>query len=348
MEVKRLDEFALIRHLNPNTLNRNQKDSEVNSSHTQVIHGIGDDAAVVQLTPGMQLVTACDAMVETVHFLPETMDDFHVGYKALVSNISDMAAMGAVPKFVLITLMAPKDIHLSRLENLYKGIYQCADEYGVAVIGGDTVSTPAQMSISITILGEVEAGQALLRSTAEVGDVVFVTGPVGSSAAGLHFLLEKGAHPDPPNFLPQPMVQQHQMPKAQVAAGRLLLKSGLCHALNDISDGLASEAWEIAEASGKRIQLQEGHIPTDDIMIQYAKQVNRSIWDWALFGGEDYQLLGTVAQGDWPQLKSQFGEEGLSIYAIGEVIAGNTGVEWMKSDGTIKPIEKKGFNHFRG
>lgn len=333
-----MDEFGLIRHLNSNAL----------TSQREVILGIGDDAAVVQTTPGMQLVAACDAMVETVHFLPETMDDFHVGYKALVSNISDMAAMGAEPKFALITLMSPKNMNLFRLEKLYKGIYQCAEEYGVAVIGGDTVSTPASLSISITILGEVEPGQALLRSSAEIGDIVFVTGPVGSSAAGLHYLLQKGTRNETPDSIPHSIVREHQMPKAQVAAGRLLLKSGLCHALNDISDGLASEAWEIAEASGKRVQLNERLIPMEEALTQYAAHVKHSALDWALYGGEDYQLIGTVAQGDWPRLKGVFENEGLSIYAIGEVVKGETGVDWMKNNGTIEALEKKGFNHFRG
>jgi thiamine-monophosphate kinase len=339
-----MDEFALIRHLTDQA--QNQSNNKAIRSYSQVVTGIGDDAAVVKLSEGMQLVAACDAMVDQVHFLPETMDDFHVGYKALVSNVSDMAAMGAIPKFALITLVTPKGFNLSRLESIYKGIYACAQEYNVAIIGGDTVSTPDLLTISVTILGEVEMGQALLRSTAQVGDVVFVTGPVGGSAAGLHYLLEKDKDHSLLDSTYIEFIRSHQMPNAQVDAGRLLLTSGYGHALNDISDGLASEAWEIAEASGKCIQLFAKDIPILDSVLQYASKINRSALEWALYGGEDYQLIGTLAAENWDSLRSQCEQKGLPIYPIGEVIPGDPEVKLAAENGKIERLEKKGFNHF--
>jgi thiamine-monophosphate kinase len=339
-----MDEFALIRHLNKKAQDRAIAKSI--PSYSQVATGIGDDAAVVGISAGMQLVAACDAMVDQIHFLPQTMEDFHVGYKALVSNVSDIAAMGAIPKFALITLAVPKGLNISRLESIYDGIYACAEEYGVAIIGGDTVSTPDSLSISVTILGEVEIGQALLRSSAKAGDVVFVTGSVGSSSAGLHYLLAKNRVEHSPDSAYIEFIRSHRMPKAQVAAGRLLLTSGYGHALNDISDGLASEAWEIAEASGKCIQLFAKNIPISDSVLQYASDINYSPLEWALYGGEDYQLIGTVAAEYWDKARAQFEREGLAIYPIGEVLPGDPEVRWVNEAGNIERLEKKGFNHF--
>lgn len=338
--VKRMDEFSLIQLLNQRHAGAHS------SSYDQVIQGIGDDAAVVRISEGKMLVAACDAMVEHIHFAANTMDDYHVGYKALASNVSDMAAMGAEPRFALITLMAPKKLDIARLQELYRGIYDCAGEYGVAVIGGDTVGTPDMLSVSITILGEVEQGRALLRSTAKAGDRVFVTGSVGGSAAGLHWVLKHGKTRVQPPY--EKMVHMHQMPAAQVKAGRLLLISGHCHALNDISDGLASEAWEIAEASGVRIVLHEGRIPIDEEVRKYAVEVNESPLGWALYGGEDYQLIGTASASMWEHLREGLKKEGLNLYDIGVVKDGAAGVDLTDENGAIQAIEKKGYNHFAG
>lgn len=335
-----MDEFSLIQLLNQRHANTQSK------AHLQVIQGIGDDAAVVRLSNGKELAAACDAMVEHIHFAAQTMDDYHVGYKALVSNVSDMAAMGAEPKFALITLMAPKKLDIARLQELYRGIYDCAGEYDVAVIGGDTVGTPDSLSVSITIMGEVEQGKALLRSTAKVEDRVFVTGPVGGSAAGLHWLMKHGKTDIPPQY--KNMVRMHQMPSAQVRAGRALLLSGQCHALNDVSDGLASESWEIAEASGVRVRLYADRIPIDESVRQYAAEVNQSPLDWAFYGGEDYQLVGTAPASAWEDLREGWKEQGFNIYDIGEVIEGTVGVELVESEGNSITVEKRGFNHFAG
>jgi thiamine-monophosphate kinase len=338
--IKTMDEFALIRHLNRAQTSANLSD--------QVIVGIGDDAAVVQSTNGMDTVLACDAMVEGIHFKRETMLPRHVGHKALVSNVSDMAAMGAIPRFALITLVVSKDLNMRWLEGLYEGLYACAKEYGVTIVGGDTVSTTGPLTVSVTITGEVEKGQALLRSSAKPGDMVFVTGHVGDSAGGLHYLLKQ-------NHLEQALrnaesnqlalIRQHQAPAAQIPAGRLLVQAGSRTALNDISDGLASEAFEIAEASEVRIILEATQIPVSPELIQYSQSTGFSVWEWVLFGGEDYQLIGTVSAEKWPSIENAFQLAELPLYRIGRVEAGGPAVEWIKPDGTREALEKKGYNH---
>lgn len=337
-----MDEFALIRHLNRIALEAD-KDA-------QVIVGIGDDAAIVRPLPKTDTVLACDAMVDGIHFAPDTMLPFHVGHKALVSNISDMAAMGANPRFALVTLVVPQQMDVPRLQGIYEGLYSCAKEYGVAIIGGDTVSTTGPLTISVTITGEVEQGRTLLRSNAKPGDVVFLTGPVGLSAAGLHYLLSQGsitrAMADARDHI-KVIIRGHQLPSAQVAAGRLLAQSDMRISLNDVSDGLASEAFELAEASGARIVLEAAKIPVHPSLLQYAQSSERSVWDWILYGGEDYQLLGTVGASDWPELQSSFSDHRLALHPIGRVEASPTpAVEWITPEAHRAVLEKKGYNHF--
>jgi thiamine-monophosphate kinase len=338
-----MDEFALIRRLTDR--------SHVNSGSSGVVVGIGDDAAVVAPTPRRQLVITCDAMVETVHHLPWTMDDRSIGWKALASNISDLAAMGAEPRWALISLSVPTHWTAERLERVYDGLYACAAQYGVSLIGGDTTSAPAHLVLSVTAIGEVEADRALLRSGARAGDVVFITGPLGLSAAGLDLLVrqhESGtAEVAIEAAIAEPLVQAHRYPLPQVAAGRAMAAGrGLVHALNDISDGLASETWEIAEASHVRIQLHKTAIPIAASLAKFAAAVGRESLDYILYGGEDYQLVGTVAAARAEELLATLHRVGASPAIIGTVQDGPSGVEWIDENGAVEAIEKRGYNHF--
>lgn len=330
--------------------------------------GIGDDAAVVAppaascgLTGDVHMVLAMDTMVEHVHFSPVTMSDEAIGYKALACNISDIAAMGALPLHALAAISVPSSYDADRILRLYDGLYACADKYGVAVIGGDTTSAPAHLTISVTVTGAVEAGRALKRSGAQHGDAVFVTGPIGMSAAGLH-LLQYGGQAARSEYAR--LIAAHQRPTPSVRAGRLLLQCGICTSLNDISDGLASEAWEIAEASGVRLLIDEQALPKSGSLTAYAALAGVPPLDWMLYGGEDYVLTGTVAGEDAAEVGEAFHREGLPFYVIGQVEAGDPGVELVLSAegpgrpgqsgrmATVSgmrrtiPIEKRGYNHF--
>jgi thiamine-monophosphate kinase len=342
-----LDEFGLIRLL---TSGRAGPGS---SADNGVAVGIGDDAAVLNGRPGFQWVVSCDTMVQDVHFKPETMTYGAIGFKAMASNISDLAAMGAEPRFAVVALTIPRGTPEEHLKELYDGLYECAGRYGVAVVGGDTTGTPAGLTVTVTVLGEVEAGRALLRSAAHPGDTVFVTGPLGLSAGGLHALLQRGGSPYDLSDLPQEtrrLAEAHQRPLPQVEAGRILLLSGLGRALNDISDGLASEAWELAEASGCRILLDEFRLPRTPGLDRYGAEAGVEPLDWMLFGGEDYQLVGTAAAADYPELARLFGERSLELHAVGQAMPlhnGGPGVELLRKDGSIVPLAKRGYNHFR-
>lgn len=354
--MPRQDEFGLIRLLTASRGHGISEGTEKKEEEgTGVVVGIGDDAAVLDGRTGFQWVASCDTMVRDVHFKEETMRYADIGYKAMASNISDMAAMGAVPRFALVALTVPREETEEALRELYDGLYECAGRYGVAVVGGDTTSTPGGLMISITVLGEVEQGRAQLRSAARPGDRVFITGPLGGSAAGLHLLLSRECSAYERSGLSEGerwLVEAHQRPVPQVEAGRLLSTSGLGHALNDISDGLASEAWEIAEASGCLIELEEGKLPHAEALVRYAGEKGLDPLELMLYGGEDYQLIGTVAGENEGRLLQLMVEAGLECYMIGQVaqapaVAG-PGVVMRKKDGSRVALGKRGYNHFGG
>ena len=307
--------------------------------------GIGDDAAVFSVSPGMEVVACCDAMAESVHFLRSTMNPEDIGYKAVISNISDVAAMGGIARFAMVAIAVSPGWTTDEYRAIYRGIHQACAEYGVRLIGGDTVSAPDAMHLSVTVLGEVEQGQALLRSGARPGQLVFVTGDVGASAAGLHFLLEHGVAAAHAGKWAE-IVSRHQRPRAQIDAGRLLLASGGSGALNDVSDGLASELWEIAEASQVSVTIDESRIPVHPATREYAAEAGKDPLHWALYGGEDYQLVGTIDPAARDRVTERFAAIGVPFTIIGSVEAGAPSV-WMSSGGVRVPLEKAGYNHFK-
>ncbi|MDF2938602.1 MAG: thiamine-monophosphate kinase [Paenibacillaceae bacterium] len=327
--MPRVDEFGLIRLLTggrPRPHLAEQADPEGG-----VAVGIGDDAAVLNGRNGFQWVVTCDTMVRDIHFKPETMTYEAIGYKAMASNISDLAAMGAIPRFAVVALSVPASMETEALRELYDGLYACASRYGVAVVGGDTTSCPRDMTVSVTAIGEVETGRALLRSGARPGDAVFVTGPLGLSAAGLHLLLAAGRSAYEAVGLPeerQQLVRAHQFPQPQVEAGRLLVRSGLGRSLNDVSDGLASEAWELAEASGCVIELDEALLPEEPALAGYAREAGLDQLELMLYGGEDYRLTGTVRREDAEAAQALFQAEGLSFHLVGRVLAEGALTDW--------------------
>lgn len=338
-----MDEFGLIR-----SLTHGRQSRELLSKNGVVV-GIGDDSAVTAPSPGQHTVMSCDTMVQDVHFKTITMNSADVGFKAMAAAVSDIAAMGAAPRHALVSISIPKRLPVTAVNELYEGLYACADAFGVAVIGGDTTSSPESLVISVTAVGEAEPGRALMRSAARPGDIVFVTGWPGCSAAGLDYLLGRAVASDPDETFAQPLetlVRAHRRPLPRVEAGRILLLSGRCHALNDVSDGVASEAWEIAEASACGIWLDEASLPVHPDMTAYAAETRRNPLDWLLFGGEDYELIGTMPRMYAEQVGGAVQATGLPFTVIGEVTDSFAGVRMRRSDGRTETLDKKGYNHF--
>ncbi|ERI11722.1 thiamine-phosphate kinase [Aneurinibacillus aneurinilyticus] len=339
MTENRRDEFGLISYVTgrqkvPTTLRK------------RITVGNGDDAAIVAGRVNYEWVACCDTMVEDVHFKRQTMLPSDIGHKALASNISDVAAMGGIPLFYLVSLGLPHTWSEEEVAEIYDGMGALALRYNMALIGGDTVAVSGPLTLTITVLGEVERGHGLLRSSARPGDAVFLTGTVGDSGAGLDILLQErwGIANIPAEWMP--LANRHRLPEPDVQAGRLLATSGIRVALNDISDGLASEAWEIAQASNVRLELEEAAIPLSAPILHYADVSGNNALDWAFYGGEDYRLVGCVSAKHKENISRAFAERELPLYWIGEVQAGSPEVRihWQNGESTTLP--KKGYNHF--
>lgn len=336
-DVPPQDEFELIRNW---TERRQPPDL---AAAAGVIVGIGDDAAVVADSPGYELLLAVDTMVEEVHFNAQTMTESDVGFKALAANVSDIAAMGGLPRHALVAVSVPPAWTPDRMRRLYDGLYECAERYGVTVVGGDTTSSPAQLVVTVTLTGTVPPGRAITRSGAKPGQLVFLTGPIGLSAAGLHGLTTFVDHVEE---VPAALVQAHRRPAPSVRAGVLLMENGLAQSLNDISDGLASEAWEIAEASGVTLILRKEDLPLAGSLSGFAGRCRIDYLDWMLYGGEDYVLLGTAERSREDELRAAFQAAGLPLFVIGETTEGAPGVWLEEAGGKRKRLEKRGYNHF--
>jgi thiamine-monophosphate kinase len=325
------DEFAFISRVKPEKIHQ-----------SSLITGIGDDAAVYRGAEQFDEVVCVDTMVEGVHFRRDTLTPLQVGKKALVANVSDLAAMGAVPMYYLVSVAIPSTWSEEELDDVYKGMKQVGDDYKMDLIGGDTVSTSAVFIITITVIGRVERGRKLFRNQAKPGDVVFLTGPVGGSAAGLQLLFDKG-YDGPFSVAEKQLVLVHQEPIPQVEAGRIFAEVSSRISLNDISDGVASEANELAESSNVKIVLDLERIPFHPAMVAFP--IEKQL-EWALFGGEDYQLIGSMSIKAFSQLKERCHNAGIMITVIGEVLEGEASVFGKQGTELIR-LEKKGYNHFK-
>lgn len=323
------DEFSFIDRIRPKTIH--QQDL--------LITGIGDDAAVYHPHPTTSQIICTDTLVEGIHFTNQTMSPFQIGYKALAVNISDIAAMGGTPLFYLVSIAIPKEWEEDGLFEIYKGMQNIADTYKMDLIGGDTVSSMHSLMITVTVIGETEKGKQLLRSQAKDGDIVFVTGTIGDSSAGLELLLSKGKDFNEYKKHEKFLVERHQLPNPRVEIGRILSTLSRV-SLNDISDGISSEANEIAEASGVTLTLNADELPLSKELSEYAGERALNL---ALYGGEDFELIGTMSSDDW-NILNQKGQPLLK--KVGYVTAGSPKV-MLNKEGALIPLEKKGYNHFK-
>lgn len=324
MNISDIGEFGFIRAIQDHTI----------VTPETVTVGIGDDGAVYKTTPGMEQVVVIDTMIEGNHFIIGKTATWHaVGYKAVASNLSDIAAMGATAtQLVLSTALIPS-MTVADVKELYRGMKDICQVYGVNMVGGDTVTARESTVITVTVLGEIEKDKALLRSGANVGDVVAISHTLGNSRAGLDVLLqqERGY---------EELVKHHQYPQPQLALGRLLVRMN-CHCANDISDGLASEANEIAKASGVNLILDKDKIPFSPALEQWCAYAKKDRYLYAFGGGEDYELVFTMAEDDFYRLKKQYDD----VTIIGSVQPG-TGMVLLRDGDKESPLQPQGWTHF--
>jgi thiamine-monophosphate kinase len=306
-----MDEFELIRRFFDRKI-------EVSGLAT----GIGDDGAVLTPSPGKQQIQVIDTLVEGVHF-PNDIDPADIAYRAVAVNLSDIAAMGAQPKWMTLALTL-NHADETWVESFASGLFDAADKYGVALIGGDTTSGPS-IVVTVSMTGEVEPGAALLRSGAKPGDAIYVSGTLGDAAAGLS-LLHDGRRDEV-------LVQRFLRPAARIEIGSALV--GKATAAIDISDGLAGDLGKLLVASGVGGEIDIARLPLSDALkvLGTAKQQQ----DWALCGGDDYELCFTAAEDAVAGVAD--------ITQIGRVIA-SLGLTCSLA-GDIVEIDDSGYRHFQ-
>lgn len=337
-EIATLGEFGLIEHLTRNNETRN----------ATTLLSVGDDAAVVDHF-GKQTVVTTDLLVEGVHFDLAYTPLKHLGYKSIVVNLSDIYAMNATPTQVVISLGISNRFSVESLEEFYEGIYAACREYNVDLIGGDTTSSQKGMIISVTALGEVAPDKYVKRSTAQKGDLLCVSGDLGAAYIGLLFLEREKKI-----YLENPQIQPDLEGEAYVI-GRLLKpearkdiiaffeeKGIMPTSMMDISDGLSSEILHICKQSELGCILYEEKIPVaqDSKLAAYKFEIDPTAC--ALSGGEDYELVFTVAQTDYEKIKDN---EAISI--VGYMTEPEKGAQIITKGGSQHPLTAQGWNHLK-
>jgi thiamine-monophosphate kinase len=301
--------------------------------------GIGDDAALVAVKSGHELILTTDMSIEGVHFSHRLHPAEAVGHRALARSLSDVAAMGGIPRYLLVSLAISKQVTRDWVFGFYRGMQALARRFGVRLVGGDTALVPGGTFIDVLVAGEVPRGKSLRRSGARAGDQIFVSGRLGLSALGLRLLRSKrGGSRLHVTAAAREAVHAHLYPEPQCALGRFLSEHRTASALMDLSDGLSTDLSRLCAASGVGARLWAAKIPSPNL-----PEAADSL-QLALHGGEDYQLLFTVPQREASRLPLKF--QGRPLYHLGEIEA-SKGIKLVMPDGNVHTLEPAGWDYFR-
>ena len=314
--------------------------------------GIGDDAAVTALSAGMQLLTSTDMLLEDVHFRRAWHDPYRLGRKSLAVSISDIAAMGAIPRWALLSLAIPSDLPLDFVDDFMRGFLAMAQEYRVALIGGDTCSSRSGLAVSVTVMGEQRPERIVRRSGAVPDDDIWVTGTVGDAALGLK-LLESGdfgsAQPTGGSLSGVEgndyLISRLLDPNPQVSVALALAESGLVTAMIDVSDGILADYGHIAEQSGVGGCIRLDALPLSPAFRRFTADPPAVPYRLALSGGEDYELCFTAHRSDREKIGDCVKKCGIAVTRIG-IVTSSLGVTAVNPDNTPYSDQAKGYNHF--
>ena len=341
MLVRDIGEFGVIERLNRMVVGRGAGNEAVRAFPLLV--DTGDDTAAWQTGEALELFTT-DTMVEGVHFTRETTPWRELGWKAIAANISDVASMGGLPTYALITLGLPSETAVSDIEEMYRGMLEIGEEYGMGVVGGDIVRSP--VFFVTTALTGVTRRPPLLRSNARPGDAVAVTGWLGSSAGGLRLMLDPGLAegPDATGKAAEFLREAHRKPAPAVEAGQILSQMGIETAM-DVSDGLVDDLSKLCAASGVSARVNASAVPAHPLLRQ---QFPGEFLSLALGGGEDYVLLFTGPPEVVYSLMPRLGEGSAVIGAVAppEELGGPGRVAVMDDAGRELSLSGGGWDHF--
>lgn len=333
--LAQLGEFGLIDHIT--------KSFSITQQST--VKSIGDDAAVLDFKSKNAVITT-DLLVEGVHFDLSYMPLKHLGYKAVVVNISDVCAMNAVPTQITVSVAVSNRFPLEAIEELYEGIRLACEFYKVDLVGGDTTSSTTGLLISVTAVGAAKEEELTYRSGAQENDLLVVTGDIGSAYMGLQvlerekqvFLVNPNSQPDLEEY--SYIIERQLKPEARTDIKELLKKLNVQPtAMIDVSDGISSEIMHLCKASGVGCNLYEEKLPLDPQFINVCEEFNLDSTTIAINGGEDYELLFTIKMDDYDKIK---GNPNLTV--IGHMTDANEGIHLVTRENTKLPLKARGWN----
>lgn len=318
MKVRDIGEFNLIERIR----------SKVGSTSKDVFKGIGDDCAVLNYDKNNFMLFTTDMVIEDVHFSLEYFSPKQIGMKAIEQNVSDIAAMGGVPKYALVSLSVPRDMDVAFVDKLVDGIIEKSRKYKIEIVGGN-VSGSDKMIVDISLIGFVEKKFLAIRKNARKGDLIFLSGSVGESACGLELLTRKKKGK---------CAKRHLEPKSRIELARELVKAGI-NCMIDVSDGIISEIVHICKESKTGAIIYANKIPISKNVIDDAKKLNRNPLDFAIYGGEDFELIFTASKKKSIKIKR------FNVTEIGRVVDKKKKIKLIKDN---KEIELgQGFDHFK-
>ena len=334
-QLSEIGEFGLIARLT----------EKIQLKNSSTIKGIGDDAAVLSY-PDKKIVVTTDLLTEGIHFNLMYCPLKHLGYKAVVVNLSDVYAMNAIPKQITVSIAISSKFSIQAIEELYSGIHLACEKYGVDLIGGDTTSSLTGLTISITAIGEANEDELVYRSGAQVTDLVCVTGDLGGAYMGLQ-LLERENEVFKVNANQKPLfegydyiLERQLKPEARNDIKELLKTLDIKPtSMIDISDGLSSEVIHLCKASKVGCSIYEEKIPLDSQTKDFAEELSINPLVAALNGGEDYELLFTVPLASYDMIKKEF-----DITIIGHIVPESEGANLITTGGSVIPLQAQGWN----
>ncbi len=337
-DVNKLGEFGLIEHLT----------RSFHNIHESTIRGIGDDAAVIDMGSAAAVIST-DLLVEGIHFDLMYSPMKHIGYKAVIVNLSDIYAMNVVPTHITVSIAISSKYSVEALEELYQGIENACKLYKVDLIGGDTTSSPKGMTISVTAIGIAhDPSKIVYRSGATVGDILCLTGDIGGAYLGLQllerekqlYLSDKTLTPDFEGY--DYIIERQLKPEAAKFAIEFFSKNNILPtSMIDLSDGLSSDLMHICKQSGVGAYLEEAKLPMQDQVRELALKFNIDPITCALNGGEDYELLFSICENDLEKIRFM-----PDVYIVGEIVDKADGVTLHGTSGRIHPLTAQGWNHF--
>jgi len=305
-------------------------------------YGIGDDCAVIPYDNKAWLVTT-DALTEGIHFLRDKIPAFQLGYKTVMVNLSDIAAMGGTPKFCLLSIAMPSTTESYWVQGLMEGIKEACTSTGVSLLGGDTTDSTASLFLNIVAIGESELDKVKYRHTAKPGDILCVTGFLGDSGAGLGAII--GGMPL--NFNVNYLINAHLAPKAHLEEGLWLGNQLQVSAMMDLSDGIEQDLSRLLQASQCGADVSLEFLPISQALQDVAKVYDWDIYELALTGGEDYCLMLTVSPDEFPRIAQHYNEHfKKKLFQIGKLTNLHSGITYYKNGSPQKVLKNRGFNHF--